>query len=287
MEVPGLFVFAGAVALAASVWRNLKMATQIAEARKSLESEKRRVNQAEANEKQLLQNNNELVLLFNERSKAMPWLTALAADLHWVHDEKEAKRLESKRRPAKTSAESVRAHAQEKRRLRMENSLFRYRIALMVHLVPWLKDVDFEDAESVADQELIDRDDDFTDPAACWLSKDEWEKLPTVDRYQRALDRYNGRPRSGWHVGRDFERFVGFQLERQGYNVVYHGAIQGFDDFGRDLIATDWTGKILLIQCKRWSTRKVIPESVIFQLFGSTVSYYTPLTPESENPRAR
>lgn len=208
----------------------------------------------------------------------MPWLTALAADLHWVHDEREAKRLASKKHPAKSAAETVRAHAHEKRRLRIENSQFRYRIALMERLVPWLKDIDFEDAESVADQELVDRDDDSTDPAAGWLSKDEWEKLSTVDRYQRALDRYNSRPKSDWQVGRDFERFVGFQLERQGHKVIYHGAIKGFDDFGRDLIATDWTGKILLVQCKRWSTRKVIPEAVLFQLFGSAVSYYVEKT---------
>jgi Restriction endonuclease len=301
MEIPGLIALAGAVGLVALVWHNRKMGAQIDETRRSLESEKRsadqakasekqlgeartslvlethRADQAEANEKQLTQNNNELVRLVNERSNAMPWLTTLAADLHWVQDERAAKHLESKRHPARNAAESVRAHAQEKRDLRIENSLFRYRIALMEHLVPWLKDVAFEDAETVAEQELLDTY-DSTDPAAGWLSKDEWERLPPADRYQQALDRYRIRRKSDWEVGRDFERFIGFQLESQGYKVVYHGAIKGFDDFGRDLIATDWTGKVLLVQCKRWSTHRSIPEAVLFQLFGSAVSYYVEKT---------
>ena len=143
----------------------------------------------------------------------------------------------------------------------------------MEHLVPWLNDVAFEDAETVANREFLDTS-DSSDPASDWLSKDEWERLSPVDRYQRALDRYSKRRKSNWEVGRDFERFVGFQLEKQGYRVIYHGAIKGFDDFGRDLIATDWTGKVLLVQCKRWSTHKVIPEAVLFQLFGTTVSYF-------------
>jgi hypothetical protein len=277
MDIPGLFALGGAAALAACIWYNRTLATEASEAKKSVRLEKLRADNAEANEKQLLQNNSELMRIFNERSKAIPWLAALAADLNWVQDEREAKHLESKKHPAKTAAESVRADAQEKKRLRVENSLFRYRVALMEHLVPWLKDVDFSDAEAVADQELLEAD-EGVDPASPWLSKDEWERLPAAERYQRALDRYKNRPRSDWQVGRDFERLVGYQLETQGYKVVYQGAIKGFDDFGRDLIATDWTHKTLLVQCKRWSTRKVIPKAVIFQLFGSAVSYYVERT---------
>jgi hypothetical protein len=56
--------------------------------------------------------------------------------------------------------------------------------------------------------------------------------------------------------------------------VTYHGAIKGFDDFGRDLTIIGRTGKIALIQCKYWSKHKTIPEAAVFQILGSTVNYY-------------
>lgn len=204
----------------------------------------------------------------------MPWLAALVADLHWVQDERDARRLETKKRPAKSAAEAVRAHAQEKKVLRIEKRLVDYRLALMESLFPWLRDIGFQDAEQIAEAKANEASDSNEDPASKYLSPDEWSKLSVTERNQRALDRYKMRAKSDWEIGRDFERFIGHKFDSQGYDVVYHGAIKGYDDFGRDLIITERSGRVLLVQCKYWSQHKVIPEAAVFQLLGSTVSYY-------------
>jgi hypothetical protein len=53
---------------------------------------------------------------------------------------------------------------------------------------------------------------------------------------------------------------------------LYTGATDGFEDMGRDIIARKG-GKFFVIQCKYWSSEKVIREKHIFQLFGSTMEY--------------
>jgi hypothetical protein len=195
------------------------------------------------------QSNEELVRLLKEKSAAMPWIAEMVADVLWVRDERDAEQLETKAHPAPKAAETVREHAQEKGRLRIEKRLVEYRLALMESLFPWLREIGFADAEKVAEAKVREADDDG-DPVARWLSKDEWSSLSVTERNQRALDRYKERAKSDWEIGRDFERFIGYHWENNGYDVVYYGAIKGFDDFGRDLIITGKTGKIALIQCK-------------------------------------
>jgi hypothetical protein len=63
---------------------------------------------------------------------------------------------------------------------------------------------------------------------------------------------------------------VGWQFEQQGYAVDYQGAIKGFADLGRDLVCK--RGKeIVVVQCKRWSAKKLIHEKHVLQLFGTTI----------------
>lgn len=86
---------------------------------------------------------------------------------------------------------------------------------------------------------------------------------------QVALNRWKQRSKSDWEIGIEYERYIGYLLEREGYKVQYVGATQGVNDMGRDLIATK-CNNTLVIQCKRWSTSKTIHEKHIFQLHGST-----------------
>jgi hypothetical protein len=215
----------------------------------------------------------ELQRLLNERSDAMPWVAEALADLRLVHDEREARWLETKKHPARTAAETVRQHAEEKKRIRIEKRLIEYRLTLHEHLFPCLRDIEFNDAEKLADTKARETNNE-EDPVANWLSKDEWLKLSEAERNQIALERYNKRTKSSWEIGRDFERFIGYHLETEGYDVAYNGALKGFDDFGRDLIVTANAGKTHLIQCKYRSKHKTTPESVVFQVLGSTISYY-------------
>lgn len=252
MEIPGILAIGGAAGLLYSIARAYRSAARV---------------------RRLTARNKELGRLLEEKSKSMPWIAKMTADLYWAQDERESQHLETKRHPAHRAAEVVRRHAREKKDLRLEKRLVDYRIALMESLFPWLKEIGFEDAEHLAEAKVREAADD-DDPAANWLSEDEWSRLSILERYQRALDRYKQRKKSDWEIGREYERFVGYHWESQGYDVIYYGAIKGFDDFGRDLIVTGKTGKIALIQCKYWSKHKKIPEAAIFQLLGSTVGYY-------------
>lgn len=86
---------------------------------------------------------------------------------------------------------------------------------------------------------------------------------------QNALNRWKLRNKTDWEIGIEYERYIGYLLECEGYKVQYVGATQGLNDMGRDLIAVK-KNKTLVIQCKRWSTSKTIHEKHIFQLHGST-----------------
>jgi hypothetical protein len=104
-----------------------------------------------------------------------------------------------------------------------------------------------------------------------WLTREEFEGLSTVERNQRALDRYLRSRKTPWQLGRDYERYVGYLREQGGYTVTYQGIFKGLEDLGRDLLA-ERDGQIEVIQCKRWAQHKVIHEKHVFQLFGTVVA---------------
>ena len=84
----------------------------------------------------------------------MPWLVELVADLYWAQDERDAKRLATKKRPAPSAAEEVRQHAKEKKELRIGKRATEYRIALYENLFPYIKEVAFADAEEAAETKI-------------------------------------------------------------------------------------------------------------------------------------
>ena len=105
-----------------------------------------------------------------------------------------------------------------------------------------------------------------------FLSPEEYSQLSTVEKYQRALDRYAKRKKNDWEIGIEYERYIGYLYEQKGFKVIYHGALMGLEDMGRDLIAKN-RDVIYVIQCKRWAKEKTIHEKHIFQLFGSTILF--------------
>ena len=121
-----------------------------------------------------------------------------------------------------------------------------------------------------------------------WLTKEEYATLSHREKSQLALDRYITSSKTKWQVGRDFELFVGYKFRRDGWQVEQFGVERKLEDMGRDLICRrsrqDQTGKftenlfgdvvqILVVQCKFWSSDKIIHEKHIAQLFGTTVEY--------------
>ena len=57
-----------------------------------------------------------------------------------------------------------------------------------------------------------------------------------------------------WKYGRDYERYIGYLFEREGFQVIYNGATRGSSDGGIDLFCLK-DGIVYPIQCKRWKNK--------------------------------
>ena len=91
---------------------------------------------------------------------------------------------------------------------------------------------------------------------------------------QKHLDQYLKGDFSPLEIGTFYERYIGHLYELEGYHVNYHGALNGFEDMGRDLIVSSNKDKeTLIVQTKCWAGYKKIHENSIFQLYGSLEHY--------------
>lgn len=134
-------------------------------------------------------------------------------------------------------------------------------------LFPWLveyKEFDLEETVEVPGSGV--------DPVSHWVPAHEYGKLLPAERNQKALERYLQGKKSNREIGKLYERFIGYEYEQRGYNVSYFGALKGFEDLGRDIIAIKGN-QHLIIQCKYWGREKMVHENSICQLYGSTVRY--------------
>jgi Restriction endonuclease len=200
------------------------------------------------------------------------------ADYENARTSAQVEKLRIKGRPARRAADEVRAKGKELAKARRQAKLAEWIVELYEFHFPWLvelRDLEEEVAyveglEPAADA-AAEPDDRDADPAAHWLSADEYRALPTVERNQRALDRYLRSRKSPWQLGRDYERYIGYLRERDGRQVTYQGIIAGLDDLGRDLLCSSGD-EIEVIQCKRWAKHKTIHEKHVFQLFGTVVA---------------
>lgn len=99
-----------------------------------------------------------------------------------------------------------------------------------------------------------------------------WSQSYIDAQNQAELDNYLSRNFSGVEIGIFYERYIGYLYEREGFQVQYHGAINGYDDLGRDLIVKK-NNETWIVQTKCWAKQKQIQEKHIFQLFGSLEHY--------------
>ena len=219
----------------------------------------------------------ELSELAKQKSQGFPWLAQAYADYFYLTDMLHADYLDFKSHPATQSAEHMREVAKKRRVAEKLLRVYKYQMEYYEALFPWLtefKEEDFdetilqitESGEKEAEQE------EETDPVKRYLTQAEYSQLPVVERNQRALDRYWKKKKARWELGRDYERYIGYQFETRGCHVYYQGIIEGFEDLGRDLIATKGN-TTEIIQCKYWSKDKTIHEKHIFQLYGTAIEY--------------
>ena len=243
--------------------------------KRELESEEKRIDRhrdstermlttiREQNEERIEKRISDVLEYFEEMQKRGkdPKIIDAYIEACFALDEKVAKYFEEKIHRAPSSAETVRLYKKENRGLHSLIKDLEYQLSEL-----WAKDVDTSQKEAF---EYADEDED---PVSFFLSKAEYNSLKPTERNQKALDNYLNRPHSKAHVGKMYERYIGYLYESDGYKVEYRGIEMGLKDGGIDLICRK-QGEILLVQCKNWSLDSTIYEKHICQLFGASKYY--------------
>jgi hypothetical protein len=217
----------------------------------------------------------QLERIAGEKSEGFPWLAGAFADYFHLQALKEADELERKQRPAPVAAEKVREISRQRRQVEGELRAAKYLLRYYESLFPWLVDFRGEDLDDLIRKKLAPDakvEEEVDDPARRWLTEAEYRNLPKTEKYQLALDRYWSKKKSPWEIGRDYERYIGYVYEQDGFNVYYQGIVEGLADIGRDLVAKKGR-HVEVVQCKYWSREKTIHEKHIFQLFGTLTAY--------------
>jgi len=205
---------------------------------------------------------------------AIPYMAAIIADfetrelkilekaLDWGSDQKRLHKVKSIREIRKEATEKIAQYKSAQ-----------YQLDYAIKMFPALEDFLETDYRAISPIQFSDLTAESHDAAKDYLSKEEYYSLSTTERNQLALDRYReSRRKSNWQIGRDYELYVGYKYEAKGYTVTYFGSERKLEDLGRDLIAKK-DNRTLIIQCKYWSSKKLIHEKHINQLYGTMVVY--------------
>ncbi|HBQ61031.1 MAG TPA: hypothetical protein DD671_15795, partial [Balneolaceae bacterium] len=208
-----------------------------------------------------------------EKKEGFPWVANAISDFHHLLDLKIAEELKVKVNPAPKASEELKLISAKKKEAEKNYYQTKYLLDYYEELFPWLLEFREIDDELIKKESSSSIKYDKNDPASLWLNENEYKKLSVSERNQVALDRYNNRKKSNWEIGRDYERYIGYLYEKEGYNVSYQGIIKGYEDLGRDLIAKR-DNQSLIIQCKYWAKHKTIHEKYVYQLFGTTVEFF-------------
>lgn len=277
----GFLIFIGIVgAISLIVWLNNRLSNLREKAKKYVELQAKlgSLAQFESKQAELRTREEAIKNLVKEKTEGFPWLAEAYADYLRLQDLKKADYLERKSHPALKAAEHVREVASQRRDAEKLYRVLKYKLEYYENLFPWLIDFTGEDIDDLIRQ-IMERKgkgkeelQELGDPVKKWLSQSEYTKLPTVERNQRALDRYWQKPKTKWEIGRDYERYIGYLYESKGYAVYYQGIVEGLNDLGRDLICVK-DNSVEVVQCKCWSQEKQIHEKHIFQLLGTFIAY--------------
>ncbi|HPL92755.1 MAG TPA: restriction endonuclease [bacterium] len=217
---------------------------------------------------------NALEILAKQKSMGFPWLAEAYADYFYLYDIEREKSLKTR---AFKAIEIVKQIKEEKKQLIKENKFVHYKNRYYENLFPWIVDLVAETEDEYIPNFIsttTDEEKNDDDRVMDFLTIEEYKKLPTAERNQLALDRYlKSRNKSKWSIGRDYEMYIGWLYESDGWVVEYKGILDGLEDLGRDIIAKK-KNAICVIQCKHWAQYKTIHEKHIFQLFGTTMEYW-------------
>lgn len=213
--------------------------------------------------------------LVKERQIGFPTLAKALEEYLELQDKNIVDFLKYKKTPAIQAGKLVSELNRKRRAAIAEKKVLQYVVEYYESVAPFLLDLK-EEVEDITDEDRRilseytpeEREDEVTN----YLTKEEYRKLSVTDKNQLALDRYWNRPKSKWHIGKMYERYVGYLYEAEGYDVEYVGIFKGLEDLGRDIIAKKGD-TIIVVQCKNWSKFRTIYEKHIFQFFGTVFQY--------------
>ena len=214
-----------------------------------------------------------IVQLSKEKKKGFPWLAKAYDEYYELQEIINTNFLSFKKHPADHASQVVKEQSDLRRKAEKDKKIYEYIVRYYESICPFLVDLK-EDIELPEEQPIYENysEDEKEDKVTNYLTIEEYRQLSTSDRNQRALDRYWERHKSKSEIGRMYERYVGFEYEKAGFEVFYKGIFDGLEDLGRDLICKN--GKqTIVIQCKMWSSVKTIYEKHIFQFFGTVFQY--------------
>lgn len=235
-----------------------------------LEKREKSLSKEEAYLKKMLQENYEVIeKLYTEKSEGFPWLAKAYADYSTLREKKLADWMTKKKHPAQRSAEILREVRSEKREAERKFRITKYLLEMYESLFPFLIDFRGEDLDDYIRVRIEDskKDKEPEDEVVKYTTDGERQILTKQELFQKALDRYWQKKKSPWQIGRDYERYIGYLYETDGYSVYYQGIVEGLGDLGRDLIVKKGE-EIEVVQCKYWAKYKTIHEKHICQLFG-------------------
>jgi hypothetical protein len=247
----------------------------------------KKLEELEKNAILLNEENKELLNIIESREKALqkiiaeksigfPWLAEAIGEFYKYQDFEIARYLEVKKHPAYKKAEAVREVALENKLLRKQIKIAQNFVTYYETLFPWINEYVGEDLDDLLEgiaQSAKEDGEEETDPVLKFIPKAEYEKLPPSERNQKALDRYISSRKKPYEIGRDYERYIGYLYEKDGYKVEYMGIEKGLEDLGRDLVCIK-DNEIEIVQCKCWASHKTIHEKHINQLYGTVVKYF-------------
>lgn len=210
--------------------------------------------------------------LTHSNLKIIPYMAEIIADWETYKLERYAQQLDWGSSVAREKkVKSIRDIRAEAETIVQRNKEAQYQLSYLLELFPSLEEIietDYKDKKTTNEEDYL-----YYDRVRDYITSEEWNSMSSTDRNQLALDRYiNSHKKTKWQIGRDYELFIGYVYSQKGYSVDYFGSYMGIEDLGRDIIAKK-NGKIYIVQCKYWSSVKMIHEKHISQLYGTTITY--------------
>lgn len=203
----------------------------------------------------------------------------MIVDLMTVEFDESIRLLKKKSRPALRAADEIKLLKKKASLALLEAKTLAYKLDYLCSIFPEITDYLSDEQDLIS----LNRYSDYTeleeqrDRTKDFLTPQEYNSMSETERNQLALDRYLQRTKTPGQVGRDYEMACAFKLRSLGYEVEEFGIKNGVHDLGRDLIAmrrlANGICQCLIIQCKCWKKERPVRENVIFQLYGTYISY--------------